>query len=158
MRYIYIHPLSPNNNTNTNTTASRRIGSIVVCPRENNHRLIRPRPTKNSSIVQADSPQKKISYRPMAAPRIRKLITAQRAFDSVLLQGHDGHPIPWGVVVKKLAELFRFLASAFPALVAGIREWAVAMEQRAGSALAVALPVAAVVALVVLCCCCCGYL
>ncbi|KAM3298761.1 hypothetical protein ACQJBY_040307 [Aegilops geniculata] len=94
----------------------------------------------------------------MAAPRIRKLLTAQGAFDSVLLQGHDGHPIPWDVVVKKLAELFRFLASAFPALVEGIREWAVAMEQRVGSALAVALPAAAVVALVVLCCCCCGYL
>ena len=60
--------------------------------------------------------------------------------------------------MKKLAELFRFLASAFPALVAGIQEWAAAMEQRAGSALAVALPAAAVVALVVLCCCCCGYL
>ena len=39
-----------------------------------------------------------------------------------------------------------------------IREWAMAMEQRAGSALAVALPAAAVVALIVLCCCCCGYL
>ena len=63
----------------------------------------------------------------MAAPRIRKLITAQGAFDSVLLQGHDGHPIPWDVVVKKLAELFRFLASAFLPLVAGIEEWAAAM-------------------------------
>uniref|UniRef100_M8C6A8 Uncharacterized protein n=1 Tax=Aegilops tauschii TaxID=37682 RepID=M8C6A8_AEGTA len=94
----------------------------------------------------------------MAAPRIRKLITAHGAFDSVLLQGHDGHPIPWDVVVKKLAELFRFLASAFPALVAGIQEWAAAMEQRAGSALVVALPAAAIVAMVVLCCCCCGYL
>ncbi|XBJ05857.1 hypothetical protein VPH35_024563 [Triticum aestivum] len=93
----------------------------------------------------------------MAAPRIRKLITAQGAFDSVLLQGHDGHPIPWDVVVKTLAQLLRFLASALPALVAGIREWAAAMEQRAGSALAVALPTAVVVALVVLCCCC-GYL
>ncbi|KAF7012190.1 hypothetical protein CFC21_026408 [Triticum aestivum] len=94
----------------------------------------------------------------MSAPRIRKLVTAQGAFDSVLLQGHNGHPIPWDVVVKKLAELFWFLASAFPSLVAGIREWAAAMEQRAGSALAVALPAAAVVALIVLCCCCCGYL
>ena len=60
--------------------------------------------------------------------------------------------------MKKLAELFRFLASAFSALVAGIREWVVAMSQRAGSALAVALPAAAVVVLVVLCFCCCGYL
>ncbi|KAF7012191.1 hypothetical protein CFC21_026409 [Triticum aestivum] len=65
----------------------------------------------------------------MAAPRIRKLVTAQGAFDSVLLQGHNGHPIPWDVVLKKLAELFRFLASAFPALVAGIQEWATALEQ-----------------------------
>ena len=83
----------------------------------------------------------------MAAPRIK----------SVILQGDDGPPIPWEVIREKLAELLRFLASALPALVDGIREWAASMERRGRSALAVALPAATVVALVVLCCCCCGY-
>ncbi|CAM0147897.1 unnamed protein product [Urochloa decumbens] len=71
----------------------------------------------------------------------------------------DGSALPWDVVGEKLAELLRFLASAFQALAAELHDHAAslfaALAWLARAALAVAIPAAAVVAVLLVLCGCC---
>uniref|UniRef100_A0A0E0MMN8 Uncharacterized protein n=1 Tax=Oryza punctata TaxID=4537 RepID=A0A0E0MMN8_ORYPU len=90
--------------------------------------------------------------RKLAAP----LVGAQEALVSAAVVGEDDGPLlPWDAVRERLDELLRYLAAALPELAAWLRDWAATAARLARSALAVAVPAAALVALVLVLCCCC---